>query len=178
MTLFFSSDTHFCHANILKYCGRPFSNVHEMNEAIIANWNKTVTNNDIVYFLGDFGLGPKSMLKEILSRLKRKKIILISGNHDKGKASMLDIGFDEVHDYAEIKYQNKKIFLSHCPMWSYYHSIILCGHIHNTFKINGHIINVGQDVWGFKPVSIKTILELELNKNDAKGYDIKIDGVI
>ena len=52
--LYFSSDHHFFHANVIRYCNRPFGSVQEMNEALILNWNKTVTNDDIVYHLGDF----------------------------------------------------------------------------------------------------------------------------
>ena len=52
--VFFTSDTHFYHANIINFCKRPFANVETMNEALIENWNAVVGANDIVFHLGDF----------------------------------------------------------------------------------------------------------------------------
>ena len=46
--VFFTSDTHFYHANIINFCKRPFANVETMNEALIENWNAVVGANDIV----------------------------------------------------------------------------------------------------------------------------------
>ena len=65
-----TSDTHFNHANIIKYCNRPFSSVEEMNETIIANWNKVVSEDDMVYHLGDFALGDKSLIPDFIRSLK------------------------------------------------------------------------------------------------------------
>ena len=136
-----------------------------MDEALIARWNKTVPRDAIVYYLGDFGLAPKAILKNHLSRLNGKKKILIRGNHDKAVSSMLEIGFDEVHKYMELNMEGKSMFLSHVPMVSMYHDIVLCGHVHEKFRVNGHIINVGVDVWDFSPVSWKTIKQTDVDKS-------------
>ena len=55
--VFFTSDTHFYHGNIIRFCNRPFKSVEMMNETIISNWNNTVGQDDIVFHLGDFCLG-------------------------------------------------------------------------------------------------------------------------
>ena len=51
--IYYISDLHFGHANIIKLCNRPFSDVNEMNEALIANWNNKVTNGDTVYIASE-----------------------------------------------------------------------------------------------------------------------------
>lgn len=75
-----TSDTHFWHANIIHYCGRPFKEVTEMNEILIKNWNETVAPNEVVYHLGDFALAARAV-ETIVPRLNGR-INLILGNHD------------------------------------------------------------------------------------------------
>ena len=79
--IFITSDNHFNHKNIIKYCDRPFDSVEEMNEAMIERWNETVSKDDVVLHLGDFCKGNVWMIKQIRERLNGT-IILIIGNHD------------------------------------------------------------------------------------------------
>ena len=79
--VFFTSDTHFYHGNIIRFCNRPFKDVEMMNETIISNWNNTVGQDGIVFHLGDFCLGGSAEWSKILDRLNGK-IYLIMGNHD------------------------------------------------------------------------------------------------
>jgi len=85
---FFISDTHFFHANILKFTGddgnriRPFNSLEEMHETIIENWNKVVKDFDYVYHLGDVTFRYDGAFNNLMHRLKGKKR-LIHGNHDK-----------------------------------------------------------------------------------------------
>ena len=78
---FFTSDTHFNHANIIRFCNRPFKDVEQMNEVMIANWNNVIGKDDTVFHLGDFCLGGAAEWTKILDRLNGK-IYLIMGNHD------------------------------------------------------------------------------------------------
>ena len=55
--VYFTSDTHFYHSNIIDFCKRPFKNVEDMNETLIENWNRIVSQDDNVFHLGDFCLG-------------------------------------------------------------------------------------------------------------------------
>jgi calcineurin-like phosphoesterase family protein len=79
---FFTSDTHFGHQNIIKYCNRPFDSVDHMNEMLIHNWNSVVHEEDLVFHLGDVALGPWEAWNSILTRLNGTKILVV-GNHDR-----------------------------------------------------------------------------------------------
>lgn len=77
---YFTSDWHFSHANVIRYCNRPFTDVHEMNKALTSLWNDTVKPDDTVYFLGDFAMN-KNLVTVIAPKLNGRKI-LVPGNHD------------------------------------------------------------------------------------------------
>ena len=80
--IFVTSDTHFSHVNIIKYCNRPYASVEEMNNALIDNWNSVVKNDDLVIHLGDFALGRTIQdIKKHLDKLNGNKILIL-GNHD------------------------------------------------------------------------------------------------
>lgn len=79
--IFFTSDTHFCHKNIISYAGRPFFSTEEMDKALIENWNSVVPEDGIVFHLGDFCFGGNTQWKTIRKKLNGK-IYLILGNHD------------------------------------------------------------------------------------------------
>ena len=66
--VFFTSDTHFNHTNIIRFCNRPFKDVSHMNETIISNWNRVVGPEDIVFHLGDFCLGGSAEWVNVLNR--------------------------------------------------------------------------------------------------------------
>ena len=83
--IFFGSDFHFGHQNILNYCSRPYRDLEEMHLAIVSIWNNTVTPEDTVYVLGDFSLNPK-WAELMLPQMNGTKI-LIKGNHDNHKLS-------------------------------------------------------------------------------------------
>ncbi len=133
MAIWFTSDHHFFHNNIIKLCDRPFKNLDEMHEALIRNWNAKVKHNEIVYLLGDFLFGGMSRLRRIAPRLNGK-IILVKGNHDKNPAcNYIECGFHDVVENVRMHLtaqgmDGKKImiYLSHFPyhpMLQYYKKI-------------------------------------------------------
>lgn len=84
MSIFFSSDHHFFHANIIKYCNRPFADVDCMNTDMVCRWNSTVGKEDTVIYCGDLsaGLGKRTEnLREVIQSLNGRKF-LVRGNHD------------------------------------------------------------------------------------------------
>jgi calcineurin-like phosphoesterase family protein len=81
--VWFTSDFHFGHFNIIRYCKRPFANTQEMDNALIERMNSCVKPNDVLYFLGDFCLGSAERGIAYRQRLACKTIHFIEGNHDK-----------------------------------------------------------------------------------------------
>jgi calcineurin-like phosphoesterase family protein len=176
--LYFTADTHFNHANIIKNNKRPFSNVEQMNNILIQNWNSCVSEDDEIYILGDFMLnnGTGKDANNILRRLNGKKY-LIKGNHDENY--LKDEDFDEgnflwIDNYHAFFHNKIKIILFHYPIleWDKYSSdaVHLFGHVHNYSKypeqqkrvniVGKRAINVGVDVNNFRPISIEKILKM------------------
>ena len=172
MKTYIISDTHFNHANIITYCKRPFNDITEMNREIIDNWNSTVKKNDIVYHLGDFLLGSKYDLKNIMSKLNGD-IYLIRENHDRLTIKSYEECGIVILKNAPIVIEECKILLSHRPLPD---SMIkkgfinIHGHIHekkledvydsHLFSDNKHI-NVSCDVLEFKPILLDELLRKE-----------------
>ncbi|MFW6219830.1 MAG: metallophosphoesterase family protein [bacterium] len=160
--IYFTSDTHLNHKNIIKYCNRPFKNINEMNETIVENWNNTVHPTDTIYHLGDFSFGES--IREFTERLNGK-IILIKGNHDHFNIKKMNM-FYRVYDMLEIKIDSISITLCHYAMrvWnkSHFNSWNLYGHSHSMLKPIGKQYDVGVDNNNFTPISfdqIKTIMK-------------------
>jgi len=175
MTMWFTSDTHFGHTNIIHYCARPFANVEAMNEALIANWNERVRPGDIVYHLGDFCMGTNH--EPILRRLNGQKWLIV-GNHDREVVRKCGL-WTEVRYYHEIKYQKKMACLMHYPLRTWNGvgrgSYMLFGHVHGTLDGRGRSMDVGVDSIGFSPISWEEIIQ-EMEQRDVWGEDYHATG--
>lgn len=131
------SDLHFCHANIIRFDGRPFKDVEEMESTLIQNWNNVTSKQDTVYILGDFCWGKENEWKCIVPQLNGNKV-LIRGNHDlKEMSSGLKRLFQDVRDYKEITDSGRHVIMCHYPILLYKASYnpncyMLCGHVHTT----------------------------------------------
>ena len=192
--IFFTSDTHFWHENILKFCNRPFSSIEEMNDTIINNWNSVVKENDIVFHLGDFCFCGSDKFKELIEKLNGR-IYLILGNHDwKTIKQWHATKFEGVYQQMCIKIDGKKIYLNHFPFLCYagtYYRLEdavwqLFGHVHSSDKNKNGLDNqrlsmlfptqydVGVDNNNYIPISfeeVKNIIEaqmLSLNMHRGK----------
>ena len=168
--VFFTADTHFGHANIIKYCNRPFNTVEEMDETMIRNWNKRVSDKDTVYVLGDIFFR-NADARGILLRLKGKKHLII-GNHDDSWMKNIDVDryFESVSIIKEITDGHRKIVLCHYPMVTWKHertTYMVHGHIHNgtnedfwpLIQNREFVLNAGVDINGFYPVTFEEMLE-------------------
>lgn len=118
--IYYTSDLHFGHKNIIQLTSRPFSSVEEMDEVLIKNWNNKVTKNDLVYILGDFTWynSVEKNLK-ILERLNGTKHLIL-GNHDPAnKIKPLLHCFNNIvfpTCYEEIHDSGNDVVLCHYPI--------------------------------------------------------------
>lgn len=180
--LFFTSDHHFGHENIIRFCNRPFENVREMNEVLIERWNEKIKSNDEVYHLGDFALTYKENLETILQRLNGK-IHLIKGNHENA-AMQLPRYFQWIRDYQEIKVKDpdckngvQRIMLFHYAMRTWrgvsrgnWH---LYGHSHgNLPDAEGELcFDIGVDSHDFYPLAYEEVKAIMKAKNWSSKFD-------
>jgi calcineurin-like phosphoesterase family protein len=140
-----------------------------MNNALIANWNNTVTNSDTVYYLGDFCFTQDSNVYTRYMHKVNGNVVFLRGNHDKW--------LQHANYYIWRKIEGLKIFMRHWPPWVYPQrqshnfnippdiDLILCGHVHDKWKFHVHtvgerripVVNVGVDVWDYKPINLDDI---------------------
>lgn len=135
--IWFTSDLHLGHKNIIKYCNRPFGTVEQMDSILIKTINEFVKEKDTLYILGDFCMyGSYNKRNNYREQINCKDVNLIIGNHDtrllaKGKKSP----FQSEQDYKELKYNKTLFCLSHYPFSSWHNmdrgSVMLHGHIHS-----------------------------------------------
>lgn len=187
--VFFTSDLHFRHGNIIKYCKRPFETVQDQTEKLIENWNKTVPNTATVFILGDFAFATKNQWRGFLNRMTGKKYLIL-GNHDRHEDIPTEM-FEDVVDLAKVSikikdHEWKTFILSHRPIlcWegSNDGSIMLYGHVHTCTNpevdetIDSELVklmpknswDVGVDNNNYTPVSVHEVLEKINNKNGIK----------
>jgi calcineurin-like phosphoesterase family protein len=171
--MWFTSDTHFGHANIIQYTGRPFEDVTKMNDALIKNWNDRVAPDDEVWHLGDFAFMKLTELRVLLRRLNGR-VNVVLGNHDaviSNNAAALTHDTEppllaSVQAYKELKHDGENLVLFHYGMrvWNRAHhgSILLYGHSHGSLPPHGRSVDVGVDCKEitpeYRPVSIDEVM--------------------
>jgi len=185
MTVWFTADLHFGHANIIEYCGRPFGDVESMNAALIERWNYSVHPSDTVWVLGDVALGRITETLSLVGELHGRKLLL-AGNHDRcwfghgpradgWTERYLDAGFAEVHQgHIVMPVGDHTVLASHFPYRGDSHDHdryvehrpvdngewLLHGHVHERWRQRERMINVGVDAWDCHPVSETDIASL------------------
>jgi calcineurin-like phosphoesterase family protein len=177
-----TSDTHFGHENIIKFSGRPFDNVKEMNEALVDYWNDTVSPEDTVIHLGDVAMGHFLDSWEYVKKLNGH-LHLIMGNHDRiaryyGMSEKYESKFMPLYAtrFETMQYQMKYMGFDLCHLPYYGDHVgeerfadrrptdngrwLIHGHVHEEWLVKDKMINVGVDVWDFKPAHIDTIMDM------------------
>ena len=166
--IWFTSDNHFGHKNIIEFSKRPFASVEEMNETMIERWNEKIGKDDDVYHVGDFALLAAPKLRQLLDRLNGK-IHLIAGNHERAALECAD-KFVWIKDYYELTvsdpdaHQGQRfIVLFHYAMrvWnaSHYGTWHLYGHSHGELPDDETSLSfdVGVDCHAFYPLSYQDV---------------------
>ncbi len=178
MTTFFTSDTHFGHANIIKHCKRPFISPFEMDSVIIQRWNKVVKPADTVYHLGDFAVWYGDYDPHIPFRQLNGEKHLVFGNHDHEPVRKL--GWVSVEQYLELpstldpnmradKAFLPRLVLFHFPISSWHQkgkgAFHLHGHCHGGHPQTVGRRDVGVDCQNFTPISRQAISERIQNED-------------
>lgn len=183
VSIWFTSDFHFNHKNIAgksvsnwsnKY--RTFDSPHEMNTELLSQINKNVSENDILFFLGDFCFKTPQAIPQLRDKINCKTIHFIRGNHDIKIDNYKDV-FSSFNDYLEVEYDKSKFILFHYPILSWHHiargTIMVHGHCHSNVNINDENtkckrIDCGIDhayrLFGeYRPFKAEEIIELTAN---------------
>lgn len=180
--VWFTSDLHFWHKNICKYCDRPYNTIEEMNQSIIDNWNSVVKDDDIVYLLGDMGFCGIEKLRFLISQLKGH-IRLVQGNHDSDKVVNRLIEEGLIEGVATLCYititgdeecPDQDLTLCHFPMIDWANkekgAWMIHGHQHqlpNTPSCSYAHWDVGLDKNNMMPISFEQ-LKINITKQYVK----------
>ena len=205
MKTWITSDIHISHERISELAGRPFSNIDDMNEAIIENWNSTVAPHDIVFIVGDLCLGKMDLSLPLAGQLQGSKR-LIPGNHDRVHPLYRNKkGYDQwaarYQDEAGIEVildpqirinigHHRKVLISHFPYSGDSGKedrfldqrpvdtgeFLVHGHVHEAWLQKSRQINVGIDAWGGMIVSMDEVAGLiDSGPKDIAGIPWELD---
>lgn len=196
--VFFTSDEHYFHPNIIAYCRRPWGNFDrfnginredmdedmlrdyknelrsaalEMNEGMIENHNSVVKQGDRVYHCGDFAISSFKDMESVFKRLNGQHF-LIKGNHD--SKDTYKLGWQAVYDCKGIRIDGQYISMYHFPQRSWNHSYHgawhVFGHVHGRCMPWGKSCDVGVDAWDYKPVSFEELKVFMENQPKLSEY--------
>lgn len=163
--IYYTADLHFHYAPLLP--SRPFATVEQMDQALLHNWNSTVTESDTVYLVGDVGYNGGYVPLDILRRLNGHKH-LIRGNHDTAfeNAAQLYECFESVTDFNEIDDGENHVLLCHYPILYRKRGYMIHGHLHaargqeyQILRELPRVLNAGVDVNFYRPVTLAQLVE-------------------
>ena len=167
MTDWVTADLHFGHANIIKYCNRPFRGVHHMDEELIRRWNEVMRPADTVYVVGDFTMGQRA---ERYAERLTGHLAFITGSHDHWMDEAITRYEGDVwsrcawlgHIHDKLKVDGHKVVLCHYAMrsWpgSFHGSVLLYGHSHGRLPPYGRSQDVGVDTNDFYPYRLDAVV--------------------
>lgn len=168
MKVFVISDTHIGHNNIIKFVDsngnriRPFESLDEMHQLLLNNWNSVVSDDDVVYHLGDVGFH-RVDTADFLSKAKGKKHLIL-GNHDNFPMSFYEGYFNSIKVSKRFTLSDgTKLMLSHYPIHDFSlhgFDVNVHGHIHDKVILDNKYKNVSVENIGFCPIEIEGVMKL------------------
>ncbi|MDG6907956.1 MAG: hypothetical protein JRN20_19480 [Nitrososphaerota archaeon] len=178
---FFISDLHLDHSNIIRYTARPFcEDIDEMNQVLIQNWNNIVRDNDQIYFLGDLTFGRDHKPSSYWWPMLKGQKIFVKGNHDDD--TVATVPFDKFSVWDEYEKETKYFTVTHdaderpdhLKKWvEENRAWVIHGDKHNNnvrdypfIEGRRRTINVSCEILDYKPVNLRYILSLKLNRID------------
>ena len=179
--VYFTSDHHFYHENIIKYCNRPFRSVGEMHDQMIAKWNKAVPNDARVYYLGDFGWGDRDSIEAVLVELNYDQLVWVPGNHDRSvtwidKLASMATQVVAMNGPMRVNHGGREYIISHEPVPKddmQMGDVNLHGHIHCHRLVRRDAgclwFNVGVDMNKFRPWRLS---EIEARMKKVLPHDV------
>lgn len=172
--IYYTSDLHLGHKNIIRHCQRPFESIDKMDEVLIRNWNQKVSDSDHIYIVGDFIFrAPKGNIEWYFNVLKGHKHLIV-GNHDRSwikQAKGELYGLESVDNLLFVNDKTRIAILCHYPMMTWpganKGAWMVYGHIHANTHMdfwpfilqNNHMVNAGVDVNNFEPVTLEEMIE-------------------
>lgn len=167
---YYTADIHFGDDAIVHCCNRPFNTVEQHDREIIKKFNSILKPEDELYVIGDLSMSKDfDYLKNCVESINCRKHLIL-GNHDNLKPfEYVDIGFQTVHTALVLHHLN--VILVHDPAVATINrsKFFICGHIHDLFKIIKNVLNVGVDIWEYKPVSHEQVHTFAI----TMGFDVK-----
>ena len=170
--IWFTADSHWGHANAIRYDKRPYESVTEMDADLLRRWNETVGSKDVVYHLGDIFMHKQADDARAVRAQLHGTIRLIRGNHDSAADGMKD-AFDWIKDYYELKVldsdaSNGKQLIVLCHyafrVWKHSHhgAFHLYGHSHGSLPDAPHArsFDAGCMLHDYRPVSCARVKEI------------------
>jgi len=158
---YYTADLHLGHANIIDMCNRPFASVEEMDEALIDNIRRVVTQKDDLWIVGDLAMvkaAGKERVAQLFKRIPGRKH-LIAGNHD--RPWVKELKWTSVENLIEIKDEGRRVTLCHYPLMTWpgsrHGALQLFGHVHDNWAGCRGCVNVGVDLWDYRPVTLEEV---------------------
>lgn len=156
VNIWITSDTHFGHDNIIRYCGRPFANADVMGEAMVERWNRVVKPQDHVYHLGDVAMSERSA-HQYLGRLHGHKRLVLGNHDDRVPMAVLGQYFDKILCWRLFK----PVILTHVPIHEASFGkarVNVHGHTHEKPAYPGPYINVCVEHTDYAPVHLDALI--------------------
>lgn len=158
--IWFWSDTHFNHRNVIRYCDRPYDDLKVMQDRMIENYRSVVGPTDICIWGGDVAFMGTEPTNILLREFPHDKILVV-GNHDMNKKKLKQMDFNQTHLVFMIDHPVTPLIVTHYPMDNVPEPFFnVHGHTHNRNTQHDRHINISVEVIDYTPIHLDEILRI------------------